>query len=77
MHGSPAHFHLALPKVCGLARAGSQAFVDLTLYVPMRDGVSESNMVGLFADWREWDHTASKIGRRDPTTSMDESPRYG
>lgn len=34
------------------ARAGCQERVEMTLYVPMRDG-HEVSMVGLFADWRD------------------------
>jgi len=39
--------------VCSIARADESDLVDFTLYSPMRDGPSESLMIGLFADWRD------------------------
>merc|ERR1719161_764891 len=38
--------------VVSVARAGGEECVDMTLYVPMRDGL-EVTAVGLFADWRD------------------------
>ncbi|CAK0868121.1 unnamed protein product, partial [Prorocentrum cordatum] len=38
--------------VCAMARADAREVLDYTLYSPMRDGLSDSMSVGLFADWR-------------------------
>eukprot|EP00929_Paragymnodinium_shiwhaense_P029956 TRINITY_DN17063_c0_g1_i1.p1 TRINITY_DN17063_c0_g1~~TRINITY_DN17063_c0_g1_i1.p1 ORF type:complete len:1678 (+),score=343.86 TRINITY_DN17063_c0_g1_i1:108-5141(+) len=38
---------------CAKARADKSDFVDLTLYVPMRDGADQAMLVGLFSDWRD------------------------
>lgn len=38
--------------VVSVARAGSEEGVEMTLYVPMRDGL-EVSAVGMFADWRD------------------------
>eukprot|EP00930_Biecheleria_cincta_P061276 TRINITY_DN46852_c0_g1_i1.p1 TRINITY_DN46852_c0_g1~~TRINITY_DN46852_c0_g1_i1.p1 ORF type:complete len:916 (+),score=127.99 TRINITY_DN46852_c0_g1_i1:342-2750(+) len=39
--------------MCAIARADRTEVVEWTLYVPMRDGMTEASMVGLFADWRD------------------------
>jgi len=39
--------------VCSMARADRTEIVEFTLYTPMRDGTSESMMIGLFSDWRD------------------------
>jgi len=38
---------------CAMARADGADTLDFTLYAPMRDGVADGAMVGLFADWRD------------------------
>jgi len=38
---------------CALARADVADLLEFTLYVPMRDGVTEAMVVGLFSDWRD------------------------
>jgi len=39
--------------VCAMARADDAEDLEFTLYVPMRDGVSDAMGVGLYADWRD------------------------
>ncbi|CAE8617061.1 unnamed protein product [Polarella glacialis] len=48
----PLDYLLLSLTVLGVARASNQETVEMTLYVPMRDG-QEVSMVGLFADWRD------------------------
>merc|ERR1711870_75413 len=48
----PLDYLLLALAILGEARAGSKERVELTLYVPMREG-HEVSMVGLFADWRD------------------------
>merc|ERR1712113_148090 len=54
-----AYHHVAVDVVllgmvvCGMAHADNSRTVDLTLYAPMRDGLAETSMVGLFSDWRD------------------------
>lgn len=35
------------------AHADERELVEFTMYAPMRDGVAESTMTGLFSDWRD------------------------
>eukprot|EP00931_Biecheleriopsis_adriatica_P053282 TRINITY_DN31168_c0_g1_i1.p1 TRINITY_DN31168_c0_g1~~TRINITY_DN31168_c0_g1_i1.p1 ORF type:complete len:1478 (+),score=278.08 TRINITY_DN31168_c0_g1_i1:51-4484(+) len=48
----PIDYLLLALAVLGTARAGELEQVEMTLYVPSRDG-QEVTMVGLFADWRD------------------------
>lgn len=48
----PLDYLLLVLVILGIARASGEERVELTLYVPMRDG-HEVSMVGLFADWRD------------------------
>lgn len=48
----PVNYLLLAIVIAANARASRIDAVEMTLYVPMRDG-PESSMVGLFADWRD------------------------
>ncbi|CAJ1358579.1 unnamed protein product [Effrenium voratum] len=48
----PLNYLLLAIVTAAQARASHAQAVEMTLYVPMRDGI-ESGMVGLFADWRD------------------------
>ncbi|CAK9093705.1 unnamed protein product [Durusdinium trenchii] len=62
----PMNYLLLAIVIAAKARASHEMEVDLTLYVPMRDGM-EAGMVGLFADWRDvsvaapWDGTVLQL----------------
>eukprot|EP00928_Gymnodinium_smaydae_P024723 TRINITY_DN19924_c0_g2_i1.p1 TRINITY_DN19924_c0_g2~~TRINITY_DN19924_c0_g2_i1.p1 ORF type:complete len:1439 (-),score=217.03 TRINITY_DN19924_c0_g2_i1:231-4340(-) len=48
----PFDYLLLSAIILAVARAGGDEKVEMTLYVPMRDG-HEASVVGLFADWRD------------------------
>lgn len=48
----PLDYLLLALAIIGIARCSREERVEMTLYVPMRDG-HEASMVGLFADWRD------------------------
>jgi len=59
----PTNYVLLALAVISIARAGGEELVEMTLYVPMRDGF-ETGLVGLFADWRD---IAILVSREDAT----------
>ena len=50
--GAPMDNLLLALIAIGILRADRRTSMELTLYVPMRDGPGEGGLVGLFADWR-------------------------
>eukprot|EP00747_Dinoflagellata_sp_TGD_P062488 gnl/TRDRNA2_/TRDRNA2_153035_c0_seq1.p1 gnl/TRDRNA2_/TRDRNA2_153035_c0~~gnl/TRDRNA2_/TRDRNA2_153035_c0_seq1.p1 ORF type:complete len:381 (-),score=57.60 gnl/TRDRNA2_/TRDRNA2_153035_c0_seq1:27-1082(-) len=52
-YGAPLDALLLAISVSAIARAGGKNEVQLSLYVPMRDGPAEAGLVGLFSDWRD------------------------
>lgn len=52
-HHVPFDITLMAMTMCAVAHADNSEMVEWTLYVPMRDGMSEGSMIGLFADWRD------------------------
>jgi hypothetical protein len=46
--------------VGSLARADASEVIEYTLYAPMRDGATETSMIGLFSDWRDMSVSVDK-----------------